>query len=163
MANEILIASSLTPINDAGTAGDYTNRKIDANALRSFGGKYNTLTAYTDAGIARWSGVVVVSTITYDGFNDSGWTEAAAVTDGAIPTNVFAVAIEFIGKIGATNYIYLALYKTGEEIVMAKLALGEGISIPIQERLAITDVRIKAEAYSNGVNEATVNVLILGT
>ena len=39
---------------------------------------------------------------------------------------------------------------------------GEGIVIPLDRGEAIADGKIHAVAYSNGVNEATVNVCVVG-
>lgn len=170
MANQIRIASSLTPVQDVEeTSGGntYNVNQIDKNVLRSFGGKYDTLTVYTDNDIARWSNAVI-STTSYDGLNDSGWTEESDVTDGTLPTTVFAVAIEYIAELGTVGTVELAITYSGgtpatHRIEMVSLDLGEGIAIPISAGTPIANIEIKAGAYSNGVNEASVNVLVLGT
>ena len=39
---------------------------------------------------------------------------------------------------------------------------GQSVVIPMEMGEAIADVKIHANAYSNGVNEATVNVMVAG-
>lgn len=167
MANKIRISTQLTAIQDVEetTGGNtYNVDRIDKNVLRSFGGKYNSLTAYTDNDIARWSGVVI-NTLSYDGLNDSNWTEASNVSDGTLPGIVYAVSLEYISTLGTVATVSLQLLSSvdSDSIEIAHLSLSEGICIPIAEGLAIEDVQVKASAYSNGVHEATVNVLIIGT
>ena len=165
MANEIRIRSSLEVIQDVGgslgsEAGiTYVNKQLDGNSgAKRWGGKYgSTHTAYTDGDVAYWSQAVITA-IAADGLNDSGWTEAADVTDGALPTTVHAVAVEYTGELGTVGNVSVTV--SGE--VLAVLDLGEAIVIPLSMGEAIADVKIHAGAYSNGVNEATVNVCVVG-
>ena len=169
MANEIRLATQLTPVNDTDYTGGsqtYQQAQIDKNAAKSFGGKYNTLTTYTDDDICRWSNVVI-STTSYDGLNDSGWTEASDVSDGALPTTVYALAVEYVAELGTVGTVEVAITYNGgtpatHRVEMVSLDLGEGIAIPVSSGIPIANVEIKAGAYSNGVNEATVNVLLVG-
>ena len=165
MANEVRIRTSLDLLQDVGGSLGaqegitYTNLQHDGNAgSRSWGGKYNTLTAYTDADVAYWSQVVVSATVA-DGLNDSGWTEAAAVTDGTLPTTAYVVAVEYTGELGTVGNVNVTA--SGE--ILATLDLGEAIVLPLAMGEAIADVKIHADAYSNGINEATVNVVVAGT
>lgn len=165
MANEIRIASSLTSVQDVEetTGGNtYNINQIDTNALRSFGGKYNSLTAYGDSAIARYTGVVVgqVANTTLTGH---AWTEAADVTDGTLPTTIHAIAVEYVSELGTVGDVTVAIKQADEtELEMASLDLGESVVIPIHQGLPLAELYIGCDAYSNGVNEATVNVLILG-
>lgn len=166
MANEIRIRTSLELLQDVGgSAGvqegiTYTNLQHDGNAdSRSWGGKYNTLTVYTDADVAYWSQVVVTDTNGTNGIEDSAWTEASAVTDGTLPTTAYVVAVEYTGELGTVGNVTV---KVSAEI-FAVLDLGEAIVIPLAFGEALTDIYVYAGAYSNGVNEATVNVVVAGT
>ena len=163
--NEIRISSSVTPIQDIEqTAGgqDYYIQELDKVAGRSFGGKYNTLTAYTSGDIARYTGAVVAENNTTDGLDSSGWQEGAGgPTAGTLPTTVHAIAVEYVSTLGTVASVFVAIKKTGE-IRMANLAVGESVVIPIQEGLTLANVLIGASAYTNGTHEATVNVLIMG-
>ena len=165
MANVIRVRTSLEILQDiGGSAGaqggqTYTNLQHDKNAGgRSWGGKYNTLTAYTDSDVAYWNQAVVSAT-TADGLNDSGWTELAAVTAGTLPTTAYVVAVEYTGELGTVGFIHVTV--SGE--VLAKLDLGEAVVLPLNMGEAIADVKIHADAYSDGVNEGTVNVVVAGT
>ncbi len=165
MANLIRIRTSLEVIQDVGgSAGaqegiTYTSLQLDGNAdHRAWGGNYgSTHTAYTDADVAYWGGVVVSAT-SADGLDNSDWTEASAVTDGTLPTTAYAVAVEYTGELGTVGNIHVTV--SGE--ILAELDLSESIVIPLAMGEAIADVKIHADAYSNGVNEATVNVLVVG-
>jgi len=162
--NVIRVRTSVEFLQDVGgSAGDqagitYTNLQQDGNAqYRSWGGRYDTLTAYTDDDIAYWSQAVVTAT-SADGLNDSGWTEASDVTDGVLPTTAYVVAVEYTGELGTVGNISVTV--SGE--ILAVLDLGEGVAIPLAMGEAIADVKIHADAYSDGVNEATVNVVVAG-
>ncbi len=169
MANELRISTELTAVQDVEetTGGNtYNIDVIDTNAGRSFGGKYKTLTAYTDNDIARWTAAVVSAT-SYDGLNNSDWTEASDVTDGTLPTTVHAVSIEYVAELGTVGTVEVAVTYSGgtpgtHRLEMASLDLGESVVLPISGGTAIANIEIKAGAYSNGVNEAKVNVLVAG-
>ncbi len=164
--NIIRVRTSVELIQDVGgSAGaqsgiTYTNLQIDGNAnYRSWGGKYDTLTAYTDSDIAYWSQVVLSDTSATNGIEDSAWTEASAVTDGTLPTTAYVVAVEYTGELGTVGNVSVQV--SGE--IFAVLDLGESIVIPLAFGEALTDIYVFAGAYSNGVNEATVNVVVAGT
>ena len=163
--NEIRISSSVTPIQDIEqTAGeqDYYIQELDKVAGRSFGGKYNTLTAYTNADIAAYINAVVAEDGTTDGLDSHGWQEdAGGPTRGTLCGTVHAIAVEYVSTLGTVASVFVAIKKTGE-IRMANLAVGESVVIPIQEGLTLANVLIGASAYTNGTHEATVNVLIMG-
>ncbi len=166
MANVIRVRSSLEILQDVGgSAGaqegiTYTNLQHDGNAdSRSWGGVYNTLTAYTDADVAYWSQVVLSDTSASNGIEDSAWTEASAVSDGTLPATAYVVVVEYTGELGTVGNVSVQV--SGE--VLAVLDLGESIVIPLAFGEALTDIYVFAGAYSNGVNEATVNVLVAGT
>ena len=89
MANQIRIHTSCEIVQDNDVTVEgiaYSHKILDGNADgRSWGGNYNIATAYTDADVCYWKNVVVSAT-SADGLNDSGWTEASAVSDGTLPT-----------------------------------------------------------------------------
>ena len=163
MANQIRVHTSCEIIqdNDATVEGiAYTNKVLDGNAdSRSWGGSYNIATAYTDDNVCYWKNVVVSAT-SADALQDSGWTEASAVSDGTIPDSIYIVAVEYVKQsLGAASEITLTV--SGE--VFAVLAPGEAVVIPISSNNANTAVQIHDANYSNGSREAIVNVMIAGT
>lgn len=164
MANSIRIRTSVEFLQDVGIeAGTiesqtYTNLQHDKNADgRAWGGRYDTLTAYTDADLAYWKQAVITAT-SADGLNDSGWTEASDVTAGTIPTTAHVVVVEYTGELGTVGTVSVTINTE----VHAALDLGESIVIPLSAGEVVANVKIHAGAYSNGVNEATVNVCIAG-
>ena len=163
MANEIRVNTSVQIVNDnsvanEGTAdGDYTNLNLDVHAAsRTWGGKYTMNAVYTDSDVAYWENAVISATVA-DGLNDSGWTEASDVSDGALPTTAHVVAVEYVSSLGSPGTVSVTV--SGE--VFAVLDEGQSVVIPMEMGEAIADVKIHANAYSNGVNEATVNCSVI--
>ncbi len=166
MANLIRIRTSLEVIQDVGgSAGaqeghTYTSLQLDGNAhSRAWGGNYgSTHTEYDDDAVAYWSQVVISQAAATNGCEDSAWTEASDVTDGTIPVTIEAIAVEYTGELGTVGNVNVQV--SGE--LFATLDLGESIVIPLAFGEAGADIYIYGDAYSNGVNEATVNVLLVG-
>ena len=163
MANQIRVHTSCEVVQDNTEAVQgitYTQKSLDGNAdSRSWGGSYNIATAYTDANVCYWKNAVVSAT-SADALQDSGWTEESDVTDGTIPDNIYAVAVEYVSQsVGAASEVTLTV--SGE--VFAVLTPGEGVVIPISSNNANTAVQIHDANYGNGTREALVNVMIAGT
>ena len=162
MANQIRIHTSCEIVqdNDVTVQGiAYTHKALDGNAdSRSWGGNYNVSQAPADDKICYWKNVVIDSS-GIDYLNDSAWTEASDVTDGAIPTTAYVVAVEYVGTLGTVASVAVTL--SGE--IIALLTLGESIVIPWHAGEATSSIGLTASAYSNGVHEATVNVMLAGT
>ena len=163
MANEIRVHTSCEVIQDVGDSAGaqqgitYSNKQLDGNAdSRTWGGNYNISTTYTDADVCYWKNVVVSATAA-DGLNDSGWTEASDVTDGSIPTTAHVIAVEYVSQTGTA---VVAVQIFGQTI--ATLSVGQSVVIPIDAGEAVADIDIFSAAYSSGVHEATVNVMIAG-
>ena len=165
MANQIRIKTSVEIVQDVGASAGaqngitYTSESLDGNAdYRAWGGSYNESTAYGDNDVAYWKNVIV-STTSADGLDNSYWTEASDVTDGTLPTNVYVVAVEFVEQaIGNDGTITVTINAQP----MAVLVPGESIVLPL-DGVAIANVKIKTNAYSNGVTEPKVNVMVAGT
>ena len=166
MANEIRIRTSIEVIQDVGGSLGahegitYTNKQLDGNAdSRAWGGTYALGTrTYTDDNVAYWKNVVVDVT-SANGLNDGTAFEGnVAVTDGTLPATVYAIAVERPSTLGTVDTVSITV---SAEIV-ARLAPGEGVVIPLEMGEAIADCQIHASAYSDGVNEATVNVMVVG-
>jgi hypothetical protein len=162
MANQIRIHTSCEIVqdNDVTVQGiAYTHKALDGNAdSRSWGGNYNVSQAPADDKICYWKNVVIDSS-GIDYLNDSAWTEASDVTDGAIPTTAYVVAVEYVGTLGTVASVAVTL--SGE--IIALLTLGESIVIPWHAGESTSSIGLTASAYSNGVHEATVNVMLAGT
>tara|TARA_Y100000593_G_scaffold30506_1_gene60441 strand:- start:28495 stop:28992 length:498 start_codon:yes stop_codon:yes gene_type:complete len=164
MANEIRITTSVDVLQDVGgSAGaqsgiTYTNHQYDGNAdSRSWGGSYKIATEYTDADVCYWKNAVVSAT-SADGLNNSGWTEASDVSDGAIPTTAHVVAVEYVSTLGTVASVSVTINSE----IHAVLLQGESVVIPLAAGEAVANVKVHASAYSNGVHEATVNVMMAG-
>ena len=165
MANEIRIHTSVEVIQDVGASAGaqegitYTNLQYDGNAdYRAWGGTLTQNTAYTDANVAYWKNVVVSAT-SADAVEDSGWTEASAVTDGTLPDNCYVIAVEFVRQsIGTASQIHV----TCGGVRYALLDPGESIVIPLSSAPAIATIQIHDPNYGNGTREAIVNVMVAG-
>ena len=166
MANQIRIHTSCEIVNDNSVAnegdsdGDYTNLNLDVHAdSRSWGGNYNISTAYDSStpAVCYWKNAVIDSA-TIDYLNNSGWTELSSPTSGTIPTTAHVVAVEYVNTLGTVATVAVTL---ATEII-ALLTLGESIVIPWHAGEATSSIGLTASAYSNGVHEATVNVMLAG-
>ena len=164
MANQIRIQTSCQIVNDNSVAnegdsdGDYTNLILDVHAdSRSWGGNYNISTAYTDADVAHWSGVVVSAT-SADGLNDHGWTEASGLSSGTLPATAHVIAVEYVSQLGSDSVVNVTV--SGE--ILAALTPGESVVIPLHMGEAIASCQIHDANYGNGTREATVNVMVAG-
>ena len=169
MANEIRVRTSVECINDnsvsnEGTAaGDYTHKALDAHAAsRSWGGSYNVLpaagTAYADTDICSWEGAVIDITSAAGGLGDSVWNEGNVAPVGTIPATAHVIAVEYTKTLGTVASVSVTV--SGE--LFALLTLGESIVIPFHTGEIVADIEVFAAAYLDGVNEATVNVMIAG-
>ena len=164
MANELKMASSVLAIKDLGVTeggNTYATTAVDKNVLRSFGGSYS-LPAYTNDDIARWTAVVIDVTTATALSNGNAFETNPAVTDGTLPTSVLVYAVEYTQELGTVGQVVLTI---GTQ-VFAELSVGEGVIIPVSGAggigLAIANIKIHADVYSDGVNEATVNVMLAG-
>ena len=164
MANQIRIHTACEVVQDVGgSAGtqqgiDYESKMLDGNAdSRTWGGNYSMNITYADAAVAYWKNAVVSAT-SADGLNDSGWTEASAVTDGTLPTTAHVIAVEFASMLGTATTISVTV--SGE--IFAVLDPGQSVVIPMEMGEAIADCKIHAGAYTNGTQEATVNIMVAG-
>jgi hypothetical protein len=168
MANQIRIKTSVEVVNDnsvtnEGSAdGDYTHLAMDANAgSRSWGGSYNIATTYTSGDVARWENKVVDTTATNVGLEDGACFESnveATPDNDNLPATAHVVAVEYIKELGTVASVSLMI---GAE-VHAVLTVGESVVIPLSAGQAPSAIFLYASAYSDGVDEATVNVMLAG-
>jgi len=163
MANQIRIKTSVEVVNDNSVSGEegqnYSHEALDKNAdSRAWGGSYNIATAYTNADVCYWKNVVVDVT-SGDGLENGDPFEGnVAVTDGTIPTTAHVVAVEYVSTLGTVASVSVTINSE----VHAVLTQGESVVIPLAAGEAVANVKIHASAYSDGVNEATVNVMMAG-
>ena len=166
MANEIRVRTSVEVIQDVGTSAGaqagitYTNKQLDGNAdYRSWGGSYTLSTEPVDAKICYWKNAVLGIAASIDYLDNSGWTTSSDVTDGAIPTTAHVVAVEYVKTLGTVTYVDVTLAAE----VIARLTLGESIVIPWHVGEVVGSIGLTpSHAYSAGVTEATVNVMLAG-
>lgn len=166
----IFYTKVLPRIENDGTIGgeSYSDYEVDKNAKRAFGGVIGDM-SYTENDIAYWENAYISSN-SYDGLNDSGWTELSSVTGGTLPNNIRAVAVEYLdGKtIAAYNHVRLAVEASGGTgssyyVELARLKIGEGIAIPIAGSISASKVLIKADyAHNPPLFYAKVNVMVAG-
>ena len=190
MADTLKMSFSVTPIEEVSAGNSQTHTVIDSVAQRTYGGSMSRVyNAGVDSDkIAVWNDAVVsqqdAATDFTDGLDASAWTELSAVTRGTIPSQAKVLAVEYTSSIGsANNYVYIYWGEEGsgsEKHCFAKLSVGEGIVIPLEETVAYNaaftgaadsvsaggvspdKLHITCTDYDNGTNEATINVLIAG-
>tara|TARA_R110000824_G_scaffold358469_1_gene546006 strand:- start:730 stop:1221 length:492 start_codon:yes stop_codon:yes gene_type:complete len=163
MANEIRVRMSVDVLQDTSetTQGiTYTAHQHEGNAdSRSWGGNYKISTTYTDANVAYWKNVIVEDTSANGLENGDCFVDEPVVTDGTLPANVYCLAVEYVKEKGTVGKVNVKV--SGE--LFAALAVGESIVIPMHMNEAIASCQLYADAYSLGTNEATVNVMVVGT
>ena len=164
MANQIRIHTSceivndVSVANDGGADGDYTNYALDVFAdSRSWGGSYNIAQEYSTSDVCYWKNVVVDITSAGGGLGDSVWNEDSTAPTGTIPATAHVVAVEYVSELGTATVSVVI----GSE-VHALLIGGDAIVIPLHAGQAVADIEIFSAEYSDGVHEATVNVMIAG-
>ena len=170
MANQIRVRTPVEVVNDnsianEGTAaGDYTNLNLDVHAdSRTWGGSYDIATdkhsdgAYNSSDICYWKNVIVSDTSASGGLGDNTWNKTTAAPVGNVPTTAHVVAVEYVSQTGTA---VVAVQIFGQTI--ATLSVGQSVVIPIDAGEAVADIDIFSAAYSSGVHEATVNVMIAG-
>jgi len=170
MANEIRITTSVDILQDIGETSDgitYTAHQHDGNAdSRSWGGSYKIATdthadgSYDGSDVCYWKNAVIDTTgPSIDYLNNHDWTTSSGTTDGAIPAIAHVVAVEYVKTLGTVSHVDVTL--AGE--VIARLTLGESIVIPWHAGEAVSSIGLTpSHAYSAGVTEATVNVMLAG-
>ena len=163
MANQIRIKTSVEVVqdNDVDLQGiSYSHESLDGNAdSRAWGGSYNISTAYTDADVCYWKDVVIDEASSADGLENGNPFEGnVAVTDGTIPATAHVVAVEYTKQVGTVATV--SVYINSE--VHAALTVGESVVIPLHAGESPANIKLLASAYSDGVNEATVNVMLAG-
>ena len=165
MANQIRIHTSCEIVNDnsvaneGSAAGDYTNLNLDVHAdSRSWGGNYNISTTYDSSDVCYWKNAVVDITSAGGGLGDSVWNEGNIAPVGTIGTTAHVVAVEYVKTLGTVASVSVTV--SGD--LFALLTLGESIVIPMHMGEAVADIEVFASAYSDGVHEATVNVMMAG-
>ena len=166
MANQIRIHTACEIVNDnsvanEGTsAGDYTNLNLDVHAdSRSWGGNYNISTAYdsTTPAVCCWKNVVVSDTSASGGLGDNTWNEGSTAPTGTAPATAHVVAVEYVSELGTAT----VTVQINSE-VHALLVGGDAVVIPLHAGEAKANIEVFSAEYSDGVNEATVNVMIAG-
>ena len=194
MADTLRMAFSLTAAEQIDVGNSQTHDVMDSVAQKSYGGSmsrvYNADSDGTESSgkIAVFENIVVsqqdAATDFTDGLDAYAWTEASAVTRGALPSLAKVVALEYVSSIGtASNFVYLYIGEEGsgsEKHCFCKLSAGEGIVIPLEEVVAYATaftgsadsvsvggidpakLKITCTDYDNGTNEATINLLLAG-
>lgn len=163
MANKLIIKNSLqaqidaseTVTNNGNTV--YSTFHIDAK-VGSASGSYES--TYTDAKAIKYTGVGDVTTDGGAALTDGLVAfEGTATTSGSEPsaTGVKAFYVKFDSVLGTCAWVKVF----HGSVCHAQLALGESVCIPLVSG-ALASCKIEVDAFTNGVNEATVTVILIG-
>ena len=164
MANVLNISSSVEPVID--TTGSaiggqtYTEAAIDKNT-GSLGGLYKSM-SYTATKAIKWQGVLADN-------NTSGGVAIAASafegtpSTGAAPTKAKVLAVSYDSTLGTCEKVWVYI---GSQC-HARLKVGESCVIPISGEddagLAISNCKLRADAYTDGTHEASVTAIMIGS
>tara|TARA_R100001594_G_C3937090_1_gene239675 strand:- start:99 stop:593 length:495 start_codon:yes stop_codon:yes gene_type:complete len=163
MAHKLNISSSLEPIigtSDSEGGKTYTANEIDKN-VGTLGGLFSNLEYASDKAI-KYVGVVDQTGSAAALTDGQVAFEGTATTTGSEPTTAKVLAVRFDSELGTVGRVWVVI---GSQ-THARLKVGEACVIPISgdddTGLAIANLKLKADAFSNGVNEATVTVIMAG-
>jgi len=154
---------NLVATSDTEGSQTYTRDELDGNMGRSFGGKmtFNLVTSpdYTNV----WEDAVVAQTGTTNALNTNTWNKGSVAYNGSglgqsTIVNVSGIAVEFVSALGTIDWVKVVC--DGETYGI--LEVGEGVVIPNWSGWAASTCYVYADAYSAGVDEATVNVALVG-
>ena len=81
-----------------------------------------------------------------------------ATATGSVPTHVKSFYVKYDSTLGTVATITVTV---GSQ-VHAILSVGESTVIPIANSFGVAGCKIHASAYSDGVHEATVTVVLIG-
>ena len=135
----------------------YSTFHIDAK-VGSASGSYES--TYTDAKAIKYTGVGDVTTDGGAALTDGLVAfEGTATTSGSEPsaTGVKAFYVNFDSVLGTCAWVKVF----HGSVCHAQLALGESVCIPLVSG-ALASCKIEVDAFTNGVNEATVTVILIG-
>jgi hypothetical protein len=159
MANKLIIRNSVEPqIETAETitnSGTYTHFGIE-KAVGSNGGSYET--TFTDEKAIKYVGVVDQTSAAALTDGTTAF-EGTATTSGTEPSSsgVKAFYVRYDSTLGTVASVSVTF---GSQ-VHATLSEGEAVCIPLVSG-ALSSCKIHTSAYSNGVHEATVTVVLVG-
>jgi hypothetical protein len=176
MANKLIMRYSIEPqieTSDTAIAGiDYSEYKIDGN-VGVHGGSQTKDYHQSDA--CKFTGVLSATTTT----SVSNAVFEGTPRVGTLPATVEAYYVKFDSKIGSASTVTVSMvYPHGDVVGAADgdgsvsltagtitkshtLSVGDSILIPLTAE-AVANCQIKASAYDNGVDEATVTVVLIG-
>ena len=144
--------------NSATGGVTYTDFVVDTN-IGQHGGSYET--TYTHDNAIKYIGVIDKNTSDGATALTDGLLafEGTATTTGTEPgaNGVKAFYVKYdstLGTVASVTVTYLAQ-------PMAVLGVGESVLIPLSAGV-LANCKIHASAYSDGVNEATVTVVLIG-
>ena len=158
MANKLIIRNNLEPQIDTSETVDgktYTHFGIEQNTGNN-GGSYET--SFTDSKAIKYVGVVDV-------------TSAAALTDGQVAFEGTATTTGTEPSSSGVKAFYVRYDSTLGTVASVSVTFGSQVhaTLSVGEYVCITLVsgarsscKIHASAYSDGVHEATVTVVLIG-
>lgn len=158
MANKLIIRNHLEPqIEAQETVGSdtYTSYQIEVNT-GSNGGSYET--TFTNEKAIKYVGVVDQTSAAALTDGTTAF-EGTATTSGTEPSSsgVKAFYVRYDSTLGTVASVSVTF---GSQ-VHATLSEGEAVCIPLVNG-ALSSCKIHASAYSDGVHEATVTVVLVG-
>jgi len=175
MANKLIMRYSVEPqieTSDSEGGVTYSDYKIDGNVGVNGGSQTKD---YTSADACKFTGVLSSTTTT----SVSNAVFEGTPMVGTLPATVEAYYVKFDSKIGSASTVTVSMvYPHGDVATPTvsgsgvtldggtvtkshTLSVGDSILIPLTTE-AVANCQIKASAYNDGVNEATVTVVLIG-
>ena len=155
--NKLIVRTSVEPqyyINETHSGKTYTSYKMD-----QIGGRLSSTMedTFTNEKIYKLVGVVNQTSAAAVNDNDAAFDPVATAT-GSVPTHVKSFYVKYDSTLGTVATITVTV---GSQ-VHAILSVGESTVIPIANSFGVAGCKIHASAYSDGLHEATVTVVLIG-
>ena len=172
MADNVMISSNATPkleINETINNVAYSHNIVN-DLLGTIGG--NMSYQYNPAQSVAYRNVVLKNTT-----EDVDWTDATDYLDvssddpyGAGNNSLSGIAtihgigVKVKGAIGTASNcnIYIQTESATAGVAIANLGVGESVFIPLQAGIHKADLDIRANSYTDGTNELTIDLVVLG-
>ena len=170
MADNLKISSNVTAIvevNETINGEAHSIEKINSflgSIGVSFGYDYNSAESvlYKD----------IVWTNTTSG-NNTTWTDATDFEGSADPygagtneigsiTAIKGIGVKVKKGIGSSSKATLEVIGVNGTVSMVGVGVGEGFFVPFQGGIALADLNLKVDAYTNSTDELTIDLLIIG-
>ena len=170
MADNLVISTSCTGLAsvDQTIANVKKSVQIVNSLVGSIGGQCKY--AYNVAESVLYQGIVWKATDTTTTWTDSTEVDGTATpygdgnnTVGSI-TKIKGIGVKVKSAIGTAANVKIGIKSQNDTggLTLCTLTVGDGVFIPFEEGIPVNDIYMKANTYDDGVDEITIDLVIIG-